>query len=87
MCEFYFSKNSKNIEDYRCFYNPATGYITGEELKEIKNRGDEDAKKKWLYFYPVDKEAVGIPQKQEIFYREGLIYLADWLLEKERKKS
>jgi hypothetical protein len=85
MSEFNFSRLSNCIEDYPFFYNPGTGYVTGEELREIKERHDEKAKMKWLYFFPVDKEAVGMQQKQNIVYREGRIFWAEWNLEKERK--
>ncbi len=85
MSEFSFSRFSNCIEDYRCFFNPGTGYITGQELKEIKQKGDEEAKKKWLYFFPVDIEEVGKSQKQEIASREREICTTKYSIDKERQ--
>lgn len=85
MGEFSFSKLPDCIEDYACFYNPGTGYVRGEELKEIKERGDEEARMKWLYFFPVDEDVVGKHQKQEIIYREAAIFWANSKLEGGRK--
>lgn len=77
MGESKFSKFSDRLEDYQCFYNPATGYVTGAELLKIKKEANEKAKKKWLYFFTVDEEAVGAPQKLEIFFREVVISLIE----------